>query len=139
MRHYQCNSPEAAGRILAACLLTDGHLSITELEVLDRCGMERRLLLNRHRLLSIVQTLYEDLTRCGYLSWSDVCHVDPATLEWLAADVQRSRHGGPRPLRSRSGLPEAAARRVATSGRSCSARCATAAFDSNRAGIRKIE
>ena len=88
MRHYQCNSPEAAGRILAACLLTDGHLSITELEVLDRCGMERRLLLNRHRLLSIVQTLYEDLPRCGYLSWSDVCHVDPATLEWLAADVQ---------------------------------------------------
>jgi hypothetical protein len=39
-------------------------------------------------LLSIVQTLYEDLTRCGYLSWSDVCQVDPATLAWLAADVQ---------------------------------------------------
>ncbi|MFM0627220.1 TerB family tellurite resistance protein [Paraburkholderia xenovorans] len=91
MRHYQCNSPEAAGRILAACLLTDGHLSLTELEALDRCGMEKRLLLNRHRLLSIVQTLYEDLTRSGYLSWSDVCHVDPTTLAWLAADVQDRR------------------------------------------------
>ncbi|MFL9991255.1 TerB family tellurite resistance protein [Paraburkholderia sediminicola] len=88
MRHYDCNSPEAAGRILAACLLSDGHLSLTELEALDRCGMERRLLLNRSRLLSIVQTLYEDLTRCGYLSWSDVCQVDPETLAWLAADVQ---------------------------------------------------
>jgi hypothetical protein len=88
MNHHHCNSPEAAGRILAACLLSDGYLGLTELEALDRCGMERRLLLNRGRLLSIMQTLYEDLTRCGYLSWSDVCQVDPTTLAWLAADVQ---------------------------------------------------
>ncbi|WP_181969823.1 TerB family tellurite resistance protein [Paraburkholderia sp. DHOC27] len=88
MRHYPTNSPDAAGRILAACLLTDGHISLIELETLDRCGMERRLLLNRHRLLAIVRTLYEDLTHCGYLSWNDVCHVDPETLAWLAADVQ---------------------------------------------------
>jgi hypothetical protein len=91
MRHYHCNSPEAAGRILAACLLSDGHLSLTELEALDRCGMQRRLLLNRSRLLAIVRMLYEDLTRCGYLNWSDVCKVDPETLAWLAADVQDRR------------------------------------------------
>jgi hypothetical protein len=87
MRHYHRNSPEAAGRILAACLLSDGHLGLTELEALDRCGMESRLSLNRSRLLSIVQTLYEDLTPSGYLNWSDVCQADPATLAWLAADV----------------------------------------------------
>jgi hypothetical protein len=88
MRHYQCNSPEAAGRILAACLLSDGHLSLDELEALDRFGMERRLRLNRHRLLAVVQMFYEDLTHCGYLSWSDVCKVDPEILTALAADVQ---------------------------------------------------
>lgn len=88
MRHYQCNSPEAAGRILAACLLADGHLSITELEALERCGMERKLLLNRHRLLAIVQSFYEDLTQSGYLSWNDACQIEPATLTFLAADVQ---------------------------------------------------
>jgi hypothetical protein len=87
MRHYHCNSPEAAGRILAACLLSDGHLGLDELEALDRCGMESRLSINRSRLLSIVQTLYEDLTSGGYLSWNDVCQVDPATVAWLAADV----------------------------------------------------
>jgi hypothetical protein len=91
MRHYQCNSPEAAGRILAVCLLTDGHLSLAELEALDRCGMEKRLLLNRHRLLAIVQTLYEDMTRSGYLNWNDACQVDPTTLAALAADVQDRR------------------------------------------------
>jgi len=88
MRHYQCNSPEAAGRILAACLLSDGHLGLSELEALDRCGLEKRLSLNRSELLSIIRTLYEDLARFGYLSWSDVCQVDPETLAWLAADVQ---------------------------------------------------
>ena len=88
MRHYQCNSPEAAGRILAACLLSDGHLSLTELEALDRCGMQTRLLLDRHRLLAIVQTLCEDLTPFGYMNWSEVCQLDPATLASLAADVQ---------------------------------------------------
>lgn len=91
MRHYPCNSPEAAGRVIAAYLLSDGHLGLTELEALDRCGLERRLLLNRNRLLSIVQTLYEDLARFGYLSWSDVCNVDPETLAWIAADVQDKR------------------------------------------------
>ncbi len=94
MRHYQRNSPEAAGRIIAACLIADGHLCNTELVALERSGMESRLMLDRSRLLSIVQTLYEDLTRCGYLSWSDVCEVDPETLAWLAADIQdpRLRH-----------------------------------------------
>ncbi len=88
MRQYQCNSPEAAGRILAACLISDGHLGVTELETLDRCGMQTRLLLSRHRLLAIVQTLCEDLTRFGYLNWNDVCELDSATLGRLAADVQ---------------------------------------------------
>jgi hypothetical protein len=88
MRHYQCNSPEAAGRILAACLLSDGHLSLDELDALDRLGMEKRLGLNRHRLLAIVQMFYEDLTHCGYLSWSEVCQLDPVILTALTADVK---------------------------------------------------
>jgi len=40
MRHYHCDSPEAAGLIVAACLLSDGHLGLAELEALDRCGMK---------------------------------------------------------------------------------------------------
>jgi hypothetical protein len=38
MRHYRCDSPESAARIVAACLLSDGHLGIDELKALDRCG-----------------------------------------------------------------------------------------------------
>ena len=36
MRHYPRNSPQAAGRILALALLSDGHLSKRELDMLDR-------------------------------------------------------------------------------------------------------
>src|SRR6201999_3320042 len=91
MHHYPLNSPEAAGRILAACLLTDGHLSLAELEALDRHGIEERLLLDRNRLLSVMQTLCEDLTRVGCLDWNKACQVDPVTLLLLAEDVQDPR------------------------------------------------
>lgn len=91
MRRYHCNTPEAAGRILAACLLTDGHFGLSELEVLERCGMEARLSLDRSRLLSIVRTHCEDLTRSGCLNWTAACEVDAATLAWMAAEVQDQR------------------------------------------------
>lgn len=88
MRNYQCDSPDAAGRIVAACLMAGGHVCATDLDTLDRCGMHRRLSLDRSRLLSIVQALYEDLTCFGYLSWSDVSALDAETLRWLASDVR---------------------------------------------------
>ena len=87
MRHYHCNSPKAAGRILAACLLTDGNLSLVELEALDRHAMKERLSLDRNELLSLMQTLCEDLTRFGCLNWNEACQIDPATLLLLADDV----------------------------------------------------
>ena len=52
MRHYRTDSPEAAARIVAACLLSDGHVGIDELEALDRMGMEHRLAINRGQLLA---------------------------------------------------------------------------------------
>jgi hypothetical protein len=94
VRHYQCDSPDAAGRIVAACLMAGGHVCATDFETLDRCGMYRQLSLDRSRLLSIVQGLYEDLTSFGYLSWSDVCQLDAETLRWLAADVRDERLRG---------------------------------------------
>lgn len=87
MHHYRCNSPEAAGRILAACLLADGYLSLAELETLDRHSMKERLSIDRNQLLSLTQTLCEDLTRFGCLNWSEACQVDAATLRLLANDV----------------------------------------------------
>jgi len=87
MRHYECNSPEAAARIVAACLLSDGHVSVDEMDALDRHRIEQRLLLRPRQFLAVVQTLCEDLTSATYLNWGDACRLDPVIVVQLAADV----------------------------------------------------
>ncbi|WP_188131155.1 TerB family tellurite resistance protein [Paraburkholderia panacisoli] len=88
MRHYQCDSPEAAARIVAACLLADGHVGADEIEALERQGIEQRLSLRPRQFLAVVQTLCEDLTCAAYLNWGDACKLDPVIVAQLAADVQ---------------------------------------------------
>ncbi|MBN3755526.1 TerB family tellurite resistance protein [Paraburkholderia sp. Tr-20389] len=88
MRHYRSDSPEAAARIVAACLLSDGHVGIDELEALDRYGMEERLQMNRGQLLAVMQQMCEDLTTTAYLNWGDACRLDPAVVFGLAQDIK---------------------------------------------------
>jgi hypothetical protein len=91
MRHYLTDSPQAAARIVAACLLADGHLGIDELDALDRCGMAQRLNMDRRQLLGVIQQMCEDLTTTAYLNWGDTCRLDPAVIFSLAADVKDGR------------------------------------------------
>ncbi|MDR7006227.1 tellurite resistance TerB family protein [Paraburkholderia strydomiana] len=88
MRHYRTDSPEAAARIVAACLLSDGHVGIDELEALHRMGMEQRLTMNRGQLLTVIQQMREDLTTSAYLNWGDACRFDPAVIYHLGHDVR---------------------------------------------------
>jgi hypothetical protein len=87
MRHYPCNSPQAAGRILALALLSDGHLSRRELDMLDRLDAHTQLGLGRTELHSVVHSFCEDLLSSMHLSWGDACQVDQATLAALMADI----------------------------------------------------
>ena len=87
MRHYPRNSPQAAGRILALALLSDGHLSKRELDMLDRLDAHTLLGLGRTELHSVVHSFCEDLLSSMHLSWGDACQVDQATLAALMADI----------------------------------------------------
>ena len=87
MRHYPRNSPQAAGRILALALLSDGHLSKRELNMLDSLDAHTRLGLGRAELHSVVHGFCEDLLSSMHLSWGDACQVDQATLAALMADI----------------------------------------------------
>lgn len=87
MRHYTPNSPQAAGRILALALLSDGHLSRRELDVLDRLDAHAALGLGRTELHTVVHSFCEDLLSAMHLSWGDACQVDQATLAALMADI----------------------------------------------------
>jgi uncharacterized tellurite resistance protein B-like protein len=87
MRHYPRNSPQAAGRILALALLSDGHLSKRELDTLDRLNAHAVLGLQQAELHSVVHGFCEDLLSTMHLSWGGACQVDQATLAALMADI----------------------------------------------------
>ena len=87
MRHYPRNSPQAAGRILALALLSDGHLSKRELDKLDSLDAHTTLGLGRTELHTIVHGFCEDLLSSMHLSWGDACQVDQATLAALMSDI----------------------------------------------------
>jgi hypothetical protein len=87
MRSYPTNSPRAAGRIIAVALLADGHLSKTEIDLLDRLDVARHLGLARSELHGVVHGFCEDLLASASGGWADACRIDNATLFGLLAEI----------------------------------------------------
>ena len=87
MRSYPRNSPEAAGRIVALVLISDGHVCSSEFDILKQLGAERELGLEPHLLPHIVHTLCEELLACGYETGSLISNVDDSTLASLMAEI----------------------------------------------------
>lgn len=87
MRSYPRNSPEAAARIVALVLISDGHVCRSEIEALQRLHVEQELGLVPGSFAQVVHTLCEDLLMGAYGSGSMMCSVDEATLVSLLAEV----------------------------------------------------
>ena len=87
MRSYPRNSPEAAARIVALVLISDGHVCSSEFDILKQLGAERELGLEPNRLPHIVQTLCEELLTGGYGTGSLISNVDDSTLASLMAEI----------------------------------------------------
>ncbi|MEI7465185.1 MAG: TerB family tellurite resistance protein [Burkholderiales bacterium] len=87
MRSYPHNSPEAAARIVALVLISDGHVCASEFDILKQLGAERELGLEPHLLPHIVHTLCEELLLGGYETGSLMGNVDDDTLASLMAEI----------------------------------------------------
>ena len=87
MRSYSRNSPQAAARIVALVLISDGHVSSSEFEALKQLHAARDLGLEPQDLTGIVQTLCEDLLMDGFDGGSILSHVDDGSLASLLAEV----------------------------------------------------
>ena len=87
MRSYPRNSPEAAARIVALVLISDGNVCRTEIEALQRLEVERELGLAPGAFAQVVHTLCEDLLMGAYAGGSMMCSVDESTLASLLAEV----------------------------------------------------
>ncbi len=87
MRSYPRNSPEAAARIVALILISDGHVSQSEYEALNRLDGARDLGLEPQDMLGIVQTLCEDLLMEGFNGRSLLSHIGDGFMVSLMAEV----------------------------------------------------
>jgi hypothetical protein len=87
MRSYPRNSPQAAARIVALVLVSDGHVCRSEIEALQRLDVERELGLAPDSFAEVLRTLCEDLLLGAYGSGSLMCSVDDAALAALLAEV----------------------------------------------------
>ncbi|MFN7725841.1 MAG: TerB family tellurite resistance protein [Rubrivivax sp.] len=87
MRSYPRNSPEAAARIVALVLISDGHVCRSEFDILRQLGAEQALGLEPQLLPHIVHTLCEELLAYGYETGSLMANVDDQTLASLMAEV----------------------------------------------------
>jgi len=87
MRTYPRNSPEAAARIVALILISDGHVSQSEYESLNRLEGTRDLGLKPQDMPGIVQTLCEDLLMEGFNGRSLLSHIGDGFMVSLMAEV----------------------------------------------------
>lgn len=87
MRFYSPNSPEAAARVVALVLLSDGHVCRSEYEALTQLGGVRDLGLEPRDLPGIVQALCEDLLMEGFDGRPLQRRVGDGPLAALLADV----------------------------------------------------
>ncbi|MBB2486357.1 TerB family tellurite resistance protein [Mitsuaria sp. WAJ17] len=87
MRSYPHNSPEAAARIVALMLISDGHVSSSELDTLKQLGAERELGLEPHLLPHVVHTLCEELLATGSGTGALMISVDDSILAALMSEI----------------------------------------------------
>lgn len=87
MRSYPRNSPEAAARIVALVLISDGHVGSSEYDALTRLDGVNELALAPQHLRGIVQTLCEDLLMAGFDGHSILALLGDGPLASLLAEV----------------------------------------------------
>jgi hypothetical protein len=87
MRPYPPNSPQAAARIVALAMLSDGQLSRAELAAADHLQLHAALGLDRAGLRRVIHEVCEDLLDEAHLAWADVCRITPRSLATLMADI----------------------------------------------------
>ena len=86
MRNYPRNSPEAAARIVALVLVSDGHACRSELDVVDNANVVVELGLGPDAFRNVLRTLCEDLL-IGASSGLMLSGIDAEGLRSLMAEV----------------------------------------------------
>jgi len=88
MRTYPTDSPQAAARIVALTLVSDGDASRQEMDVIDRAGACETLGIDAAGMRKVLHELCEDMLQTCNSQWTDACRVEPYTLAQLLREVE---------------------------------------------------
>jgi hypothetical protein len=91
MRSYPANSAQAAGRILALTIISDGNFSPDELQCIGGSGILQHLDLGELEFRQIVQDLCNDLSLTAYHGGTRIepSLIDPLLGEIVDSDLRR--------------------------------------------------
>lgn len=87
MRSYPRNSPEAAARIVALVLISDGNIASVELKAMNQLDGVGELGLPPEKLPNIVKALCEDLLMGGFDGRLILSHLGDAVLASMLDEV----------------------------------------------------
>lgn len=87
MRTHPQNSPDAAARIVALMLLSDGHVDQAELQVLERLGVDFQLEVQPGQFQRVLHDVCDDLIMASGGQWETACQVDAHTRETLFNEI----------------------------------------------------
>lgn len=91
MRNYTPNSPEAAARIVALVLISDGNVCRSEIDTLRHLEVEEELGLAPGALARVVKDLCEDLLMGAHSNRCMTAHLDEPMLASLMGSI--TEHG----------------------------------------------
>ena len=89
MRSYPQNSAQAAARIVALTLVSDGQLKKVELQALEGLQAHELLGLSRDGLRSVVHTFCADLIDDAAKLGAADCQIDADLIAWLFDEVDK--------------------------------------------------
>jgi hypothetical protein len=87
MRRYDPNSPHAAARVVALTLLADGAVSRSELGMLFRWDVCRRLGVDNVEMQLVLEDLARDLYEFGTPAWGGTGGLHPLVVQCVLDDV----------------------------------------------------
>lgn len=87
MRSYTPNSPEAAARVVTMALLADGHLSMTEVQAIDRLKVSRKLGLEPSQFTAVLEGFCNDLVVSHRGPWTGSSQLDAHIRAQLMSEI----------------------------------------------------
>lgn len=88
MRPYPKDSPQAAARIVALTLISDGQLKQAELAILEASNAHEQLSLSRGELRGVVHELCTDLLESASEEGASDCLIHDGLIEAVLSEVE---------------------------------------------------